>query len=111
MHEARLVAVPLAFLPACVVGVPGLGGGGGGSGSNGSGSGSPPPALGLVTAPSPGSVFPGDVSTVTIHVAGTYTGDSELAVQVLGDPTDLTSWTTIGTATVDDTQAFAADVQ
>jgi len=56
-------------------------------------------------------VFPGAVSTVTIHVAGTYTGDSELAVQVLADPTDLTSWTTIATAMADATQAFAADVQ
>ena len=88
----------------CIVGSsPTQGGGSGGSGSNMA-------AVGLVTAPVPGTVIPGDTASISIHVAGTYTGSSQLDVQVLADPTDLTSWTTLQTVTADSSQAFAADV-
>ncbi len=112
MSLRQLSAWSLAIAAAstgCMVGS-GLQGGGGGGGDGGGSS-----ANGLVTSPTPGTVITGDTSSISIHVAGTYTGSSQLDIQVLSDPTDLTSWTTLQTVmptavTADSSQSFAADV-
>jgi hypothetical protein len=70
----------------------------------------PQPAVGVVTDPTNGQVFSGGTTQTSINVAGTYTGtSSNLSVQILGDPTDLTSWTTVGAAAVE-AESFAATV-
>ena len=76
----------------------------------------PPPATGLVTEPAQGLLVRGDPGSIMIHVAGTFDKvGSELAVQVLSNPDDLTSWTTIATTTAqtpqNETFEFAVDVQ
>ena len=59
---------------------------------------SPTVASGLVTAPAHGATFDGKTTGVALHVTGTYSDDTTmLSVQVLDDPTDLTTWTTIAT--------------
>nr|HEX4313464.1 hypothetical protein [Kofleriaceae bacterium] len=102
-----VIAVTVSLTSAaCVVGDGGAFEGGSGSGSGSSHA----PAVGVVTAPAPGTVIAGDPSSLSIHVTGSYSGADELSIQVLADPDDLTSWTTIGTATAS-AGAFAADVQ
>lgn len=72
---------------------------------------------GLVREPTTGTVLPGDPSTISLRVAGVYPApDQPLAVQVLSDPGDLSSWVTIATArsateSVGVMFAFAVDVR
>jgi hypothetical protein len=73
-------------------------------------------ATGLVTEPQLGAIVPGDPASISIRVAGTYADSTRaLAVQVLADPDDLASWTTIATTQattpMGDTFAFAIDIQ
>ncbi len=66
--------------------------------------------VGIVTSPANGQLFTGLTTQTAITVAGTYTGSSSsVSVQVLSDPNDLTSWTTIGAAAVV-SEAFATTV-
>jgi hypothetical protein len=72
---------------------------------------------GVVREPAHGAVIAGEPSAIAIHVSGLHDApDMPLEVQVLADPDDLESWTTIGTTTssssvVGGTYAFAADVR
>ncbi len=73
------------------------------------------PSRTVVTEPPHGTVLTGDPLGQTLHVAGLYTdARSTLTVQVLADPTDLTTWTPIGTTTASepsgDRFSFAVDV-
>ena len=87
----------------------------------GSGSDSPPPppppgANGIVQSPLHGSVVGGDPKKQTVHVGGVATAANEpLAIQVLSNPDDLMSWTTIAMATSGEPAtggyAFAADIE
>src|SRR5205823_4328702 len=61
---------------------------------------------GTVVTPQHGSLAASD----TVAVSGTYNGGGALDVQVLADPTDLTSWTTIASATAGGGR-FATNVQ
>ena len=73
----------------CVADVSGLSGD---AGTDASVSGS------LVTAPSHGAVVEGDPVGLSVHVAGVYADATHaLDVQVLANPDDLTTWTSIGT--------------
>ncbi|MGN6108505.1 MAG: hypothetical protein ACTHU0_25595 [Kofleriaceae bacterium] len=50
--------------------------------------------------PTHGGVLAGEPSVIAIHVAGDYdVAGAQLSVQVLADPDDLASWTTIATTT------------
>jgi hypothetical protein len=70
----------------------------------------PQPAVGFVTSPTNGEVFTGVTTQIAISVVGTYTGTApNLSVQVLSDPTDLTSWTVVGAAAVE-AESFSATV-
>jgi hypothetical protein len=71
----------------------------------------PPPATALVREPAHGQTFDGAPSALVVHVAGDYPEDgATLSIQVLGNPDDLQSWTTIGSAEVA-AQTFALDVR
>jgi hypothetical protein len=68
-------------------------------------------ASGFVTSPTNGQLFSGNTNEIQINVSGTYTGTApDLSIQVLGDPTDLTSWMTIGAAAVE-SQSFATTIE
>jgi hypothetical protein len=73
--------------------------------------------IGVIDAPTHGSVIPGDPVDIAVRVVAHYSRPSEQCqVQVLDDPSDLTSWVTIGTATTDTTTsghgyALALDVR
>lgn len=69
----------------------------------------PSPSTGRVTSPEHGAVIAGDPSTISLHVAGSYDGDRTLDIEVLADPTDLSSWTVIA-STEAAAGAFAIDV-
>jgi hypothetical protein len=57
-----------------------------------------PPRAGLVTEPALGAVIAGDPSTISLRVGGIHgTAGMPLAVQILSNPDDLTSWETIAT--------------
>jgi len=77
---------------------------------------SPVAVAGLVVLPTHGLVLDGDPTTIKVHVAGVYSDKARpLAVQILENPNDLTSWQTIGTTTatapVGDSFGFSLDVQ
>ncbi|MEO8702681.1 MAG: hypothetical protein ABI867_21735 [Kofleriaceae bacterium] len=76
----------------------------------------PPAATGLVTEPALGTLLPGDPASISIHVAGTYSDSTRtLSVQVLANPDDIESWTTLvttqATAPIDAAFGFAVDIQ
>jgi hypothetical protein len=65
----------------------------------------------VVTSPRHGDLADGDPSAIWLHVTGTYSDDTAaLSVQILGDPQDMTSWTTIA-STHANHSGFALDVQ
>ena len=68
-----------------------------------------PAAAGTVTSPAHGALIDGDTATASLHVAGTTDETTPVDVQVLADPSELSSWATIGTATPA-AGAFATDV-
>jgi hypothetical protein len=115
----RWISLAAVFTCACAVDVKGVPLGddddGGGSGS-GSGVMPPPPGSnGIVQTPAHGATVTGDPQKATIHVSGVSTvASAQLSVQVLANPDDLTSWTTVGTATAGDPAtggyAFATDI-
>lgn len=68
------------------------------------------PAVGFITSPVNGQVVTTPTTQAQILMTGTYTGtSSNLSVQVLSDPNDLTSWTTVGAAAVV-SQSFSATI-
>jgi hypothetical protein len=69
-----------------------------------------PLARGLVLEPKHGSLVERDPLSTTFHVTGRYDGADELAVQILSNPADLTSWITIAHATPKN-GAFAVDIE
>src|SRR5262245_51755764 len=70
----------------------------------------PPP--GRITSPQLGALFFGDTAGIPLRVEGIYqNATSELAVQALVDPDDLTSWATLVTTQADAaSNAFAVDL-
>ena len=69
-----------------------------------------PELFGVIREPVHGAIVMGDPTTISLHVAGEYSVDGHtLSVQVLSNPDDLASWTTIASAPVA-TSAFAVDV-
>jgi mono/diheme cytochrome c family protein len=65
-----------------------------------------PPATGLIDSPAHGSVIAGDPETIVLHVVAHHGRSNEpCSVQVLAQPDDLASWTTIATATTDQTSS------
>src|ERR1041385_1210263 len=115
-RSITLVAVLACACVAQVEGTTATGGDDDGSGSDGNPVMPPPPgANGIVQTPAHGSAVGGDPSKATIHVSGVSTKAKEpMSIQVLANPDDLTSWTTVGTATSGDPAtggfAFAADI-
>lgn len=60
----------------------------------------PIPLTGVVTRPRHGDVVPGVTATLAIELSGLHGSPGEaIEVQLLGVPTDLTSWTTVASAT------------
>jgi mono/diheme cytochrome c family protein len=71
----------------------------------------------VIDAPTHGSVISGDPAGIVVHVVAHHSQPGEpCQVQVLDNPNDLTSWTTIGTGTSDTSTSglgygFALDVR
>jgi len=71
------------------------------------------PLLTRVDEPLHGAVVAGDPYTINLQVSGRHDDASRsLAIQILADPDDLQSWTSIGSAQVDATShRFSVDVR
>lgn len=113
----RLGSFACLFVCACVVDLSPPNGHPGTDAGSGSGSGSDPVTSAVVVSEPPhGTVVKGDPVGLSLHVAGVYSDTSTaLTVQVLADPNDLNSWTSIGTTQATDASgtgfAFAVDVR